>query len=72
MGLFKNKLNQPITLPMASVKASFLLIVVNVLLKRMPANTIVIKYHFNFALKDGFGYFIPLTYNHFYSPFCQK
>ena len=60
-GALKNKLNQPIFLPKASVKASFGLFVVKVLVNLMAMNNKVIACHLNLALSDGFGFFTRHT-----------
>ena len=46
-GLFQNNETQPTTLPIVSVKASFLLVVVMTLVARIAINNKVIACHFN-------------------------
>lgn len=60
-GTLKNKLNQPIFLPRASVKASFGLFVVKVFVNLMAINNKVIACHLNLALKVGSGFFMRHT-----------
>ena len=60
-GVFNNKPNQPIFRPKASVKASFRLGVVKVLVNLMAINNSVIACHFSLALKLGVGFLTRQT-----------
>lgn len=64
-GLFNHKLHHPTVLPIASEKATALLLVVNVLLNRIIVKSIVIVCHFSLAFHDGFGFFVLQTYQPF-------